>query len=89
MLVIVGLAAWIAPGDMGLVALLTTAALIMRTVLGLGLTTSAGAVYFDADKIPFRLMGGGELHLFAIAKTYLENELGCPAENGIEIFCFA
>nr|WP_293865765.1 oligosaccharide flippase family protein [uncultured Alsobacter sp.] len=41
------LAGWIAPEEMGLVALLTTAAVILRTVLGLGLTTSAGAVYYE------------------------------------------
>ncbi|MHB2168612.1 lipopolysaccharide biosynthesis protein [Alsobacter sp. R-9] len=44
------LAAWIAPAEMGTVALLTFAALIGRTVLGLGLTTSAGAVYFQVPE---------------------------------------
>ena len=41
------LAGWMVPAEMGTVALLSIAALIARTVIGLGLTTSAGALWFD------------------------------------------
>lgn len=40
------LAAWLAPVEMGTIAVLTVFAIMLRTVLGLGVTTSAGALYF-------------------------------------------
>jgi O-antigen/teichoic acid export membrane protein len=40
------LAAWLAPDEMGTIAVLTVFAIVLRTVLGLGVTTSAGALYF-------------------------------------------
>jgi O-antigen/teichoic acid export membrane protein len=43
------LAAWLAPDEMGTVAVLTVFAIMLRTVLGLGVTTSAGALYFRAE----------------------------------------
>lgn len=43
------MAGWLAPADMGTIALLSVGALVTRTVIGLGLTTSAGALWFDQD----------------------------------------
>ncbi|MCZ8109100.1 MAG: lipopolysaccharide biosynthesis protein [Burkholderiales bacterium] len=43
------LAAWLAPDEMGTVAVLTVFAIMLRTVLGFGVTTSAGALYFRSQ----------------------------------------